>query len=208
MRDQPRDPKPRSSAWPLWITLGVLAALGAAAGSFALWNQETAWPQAHFMTSGDLRVTETGNPMWKETSPDVTTAPRAIDPAEFHIRAGDSVSVDFPFEVILSGDTIRGKLLVDWESDTRIPDAVFGRYSVYDQNGTELTGSATVLGAATEFDLTPSESGSDTASYTLQVHFDFAGLDDRFGTDSVDQLSDLGDLTAELHQVRPSDETQ
>lgn len=204
---QRRPRKPRSSGWPLWITLGVLAALGAAAGSFALWNQDVRWPQAHFVTSGDLRVTATDEPVWKETSPDVTTEPRIIDPEEFRIRAGDSVSVDFPFEVELSGENLRSKLLVTWETDTRIPDAVFGRYSIYDEHGSELTDSATALGTETELELTPAQSDSDSATYTVRVHLDFAGLDDRFGEDSVDQLSDLGDLNVELHQVRPEDET-
>lgn len=200
--------KPRSTAWPLWITLAVLATLGAAAGTLALWNQNASWPQAQFVTSGDLRVTATDDPIWKETSPDVTTEPRVIDPNEFLIRSGDSVSVEFPFEVALTGDNMRAKLLVDWDTDTRVPDSVFGRYGVYDAEGNELTEPGAVLGSETELELTQTQLDGDTAAYRVHVELDFAGLDDRFGADSVDQLSDLGDLTVELHQVRPGDETQ
>lgn len=203
---QPRRRRADSTSWMLWATLAVVAALGAAAGTMALWNETSAWPEAHFVTSGDLSVTATGDPVWHETSSDVTSEPRVIDPEAFLIRAGDSVSADFPFETTLTGDNMAAELSVDWDTDTRIPDSVSGRYSIFDEQGTELTSSATVLGDETVLDLTPPAGADQTAAYTVQVHLDFAGLDDRFGADSVDQLDDLGDLTIELHQVRPGDE--
>lgn len=204
---RPRQSRPKSGTWVLLVIAALLAAFAAAAGTMALWNQEPAWPEAQFVKTGDLEIASTGEPIWHETSPDVTTAPRQIDPDEFLIRAGDSVTVDFPFETTLIGDNMQGKLSVDWATDTRIPDSVFGHYSIHDEYGTELISSPIVLGSDTVFNMTPPDDGSQTASYTVRVHLDFAGLDDRFGADSVDQLNDLGDFAVELHQVRPGDET-
>ena len=204
---RPRRAQPTSRTWLLLVIVALLAALAAAAGTLAFWGQQPAWPQAQFVSSGNLKISSSGEPVWRETSPDVTTEPREIDPDEFLIRAGDSVAVDFPFETTLVGDNMQGKLNVDWAADTGIPDTVFGHYSILDEHHKELTSSPTLLGADTVFDMTPPDDGSDTASYTVRVHLDFAGLDDRFGADSVDQLDDLGDFAIELQQVRPGDET-
>ena len=205
---RPRRRRLTSRPWVILASVALVAGVIAAAGTFAMWNQAPAWPQAQFVAAGNLTVSPAGDPVWRETSPDVTTAPRVIDPEEFLIRAGDSVAVDSPFETTLAGENMRGKLRVDWDADTRIPDAVFGRYTVFDDHGTELIDATTILGGETTFDLAPPEDGSDTARYTLRVHLDFADLDDRFGADSVDQLADLGDFMIELNQARPGDETR
>ena len=204
---RPRQGRPKSSTWMLLVIVALLAALAAAAGTMALWGQKPQWPEAQFVTTGNLEITSTADPIWRETSPDVTTAPREIDPDEFLIRAGDSVTVDYPFETTLVGDNMQGRLHVDWATDTRIPDTVFGHYSIHDEHGNEVTSAPALLGTDTIVDLAPPQEGGETASYTVRVHLDFAGLDDRFGADSVDQLDDLGDFAVELHQVRPGDET-
>src|SRR5690625_5588738 len=159
------------------------------------------------ISSGNLKVNATDEPVWRETSADVSTAPRIVDPDEFLIRAGDSVAVDFPFETELAGKNMQAKLSVDWVSDTRIPDSVFGRYTILHEHGEELSGAAIGLGGGTLVELTAPQEGKAITSYTVQVQLDFAGLDERFGADSVDQLGDLGDLSIELHQARPGEET-
>src|SRR5690625_2335466 len=196
-----------STTWIVFITIAAVAAVAAGLGTFALWNQQPAWPQAQFVTSGNLKVNATDEPVWRETSADVSTAPRIVDPDEFLIRAGDSVAVDFPFETELAGKNMQAKLSVDWVSDTRIPDSVFGRYTILDEHGEELSGAAIGLGEETLVELTAPQEGKAITSYTVQVQLDFAGLDERFGADSVDQLGDLGDLSIELHQARPGEET-
>jgi len=203
---RPRRRRSSSPAWLVFFAIAAVAAVAAGIGTFALWNQEPAWPQAKFVTSGNLKVTATGEPVWRETSADVTTSPRVVDPDEFLIRAGDSVAVDFPFETELAGKNMQAQLSVDWAAETRVPDSVFGRYTILNEHGEELGSTAAGLGEQTLIELTPPEDGSATTSYTVQVQLDFAGLDDRFGADSVDQLEDLGDLTIELHQARPGDE--
>jgi len=207
-RPRPRRGGLRSRPWLILLLVALIAGIVAAAGTFAVWNQTSAWPQAQFMSSGNLTIEANGDPVWRETSPDVTTAPRLIDPEEFMIRSGDSIAVDFPFKTTLAGENMRGRLRVDWDADTRIPEAVFARYSVLDERGTELISAPTVLGGETVFDLTSLDDGADTASYIVRVHLDLAGLDDRFGEDSVDQLADLGDFMIELNQARPGDETR
>lgn len=181
--------------WLVPLGVAVLAGLGAAGGTFALWNaQDTT--EAHLVASGDLEVTGLGDPQWQETSPDVSTAPREIDPATFLVRPGDAVAVTIPFETTLRGDNLATELSVDWSADSTVPAGVTGTYTLVNAQGNDPVAKPVALGQAIDF---PAENGGH---YEVQVELNFAKITNRIGADEVDPLSDLGDFDIHVQQVR------
>lgn len=199
MTSSPNDDTAHRS-WLLPIGVAILAGLGAAGGTFALWSDHDD-TNGHLIASGDLKVTSLGTPEWEETSPDVVSVPQTIDPTTFLVRPGDAVAVEIPFETTMRGDNLSTELIVDWSADSAVPAGVTGTYVLVDPNGTELTDDPTNLGQAIDFDAT------DGGHYAVRVELDFAGLQHRFGADDVDPLSELGNFDVEVHQVRPGGES-
>jgi hypothetical protein len=168
-----------------------------AATTFVWQDPDPAWPEAEFVASGQFEITATSDPVWREASATMATAPRVIDPETFQIHSGDSVQVDYPFEMTLPRESTTGTLRVEWMADTGTPDTVIGLYSIHDDQGHDLTGAMTTLGSEMQVEFPRPDDGV-TGSYVVRIYLDFAGLDDRFGSSSVDQLTDLGDFTVEL----------
>ena len=182
-------------SWLLPLGVAVLAGLGAAGGTFALWSDHDR-SEAQMVSSGQLKVTSRGTPTWQETSPDVSTVPREIDPATFLVRPGDAVAVAIPFETAVRGDNLNTELRVDWSDETGVPDGVTGTYTLVDSNGNSLHEKPMKLGQAVEF------AAHDGGHYSVEVDLDFAELDNRFGADAADPLSELGNFDIAVHQVR------
>lgn len=98
-------------------TKGAVAA-GAAAvlllgglGSLALWSDSEEL-DGGTITSGDLSLTQDGEPVWREISGDVNAAGE-IDPATFLIVPGDVVTYSSTFNIAASGDNLQADLSVD-----------------------------------------------------------------------------------------------
>ena len=187
----------RNRLWFRWLVLVGLIGVVIAATTFVWQDPDPAWPEAEFIAAGQFEITATSDPVWREASTTMATAPRVIDPETFQLQSGDSVQVDYPFEMTLPKETTTGTLRVEWMADTGMPDSVFGLYSIHEDQGHDLTGSITTLGSEMQVEF-PCPDDGDTGSYVVRIYLDFAGLDDRFGTSSVDQLSDLGDFTVEM----------
>lgn len=189
---------------PLLAGTALVAGLTAAGGTFALWTADSG-PGAVTITAGDLDIEPHGEAVWTETSADVATAPRTIDPTTFLVRQGDTVEVAYGFTTYLQGDNLVGQLEVDFSDPASLPGGVSASYTVYDAAEQPLAPPA-VLGTATTFDdpsqqLAADDSGR-TDSYTLVISLDFTGMADRFSAESAVQLTDLGGFDVELHQVR------
>ena len=182
--------------WLLPIGVAVLAGLGAAGGTFALWSDQDT-TEARMVSSGELNVTSRGVPTWQETSTDVADAPQEIDPATFLVRPGDSVAVAIPFATSLRGDNLDTELRVDWSTESAAPDGVTGTYTLVDAQGNPLQEKPLELGQAMEF------AAVHDGQYTVEVDLDFAGLENRFGAETADPVRELGNFDIAVHQVRP-----
>lgn len=188
----------RNRLWLRWLVLVGLIVVGAAAVTYAWRDSDPGWPEVEFVASGAFGISSAGDPVWREAPTTMTSEPRVIDPETFQIHSKDSVQVDYPFEATLPSNTTTGTVLVAWTADTGLPDTVIGLYSIHDAQGRDLTGSMTPLGNPMNVEF-PRPAAGETGSYRLRIYLDFAGLDDRFGTTSLDQLDDLGDFTVELY---------
>ena len=188
----------RNRLWFRWLVLVGLIGVVIAATTFVWQDPDPAWPEAEFVASGQFEITATSDPVWREASATMATAPRVIDPETFQIHSGDSVQVDYPFEMALPRESTTGTLRVEWMADTGTPDTVIGLYSIHDDQGHDLTGAMTTLGSEMQVEFPRPDDGV-TGSYVVRIYLDFAGLDDRVGTTSLDQLDDLGDFTVELY---------
>lgn len=183
---------------PLLATAALATGAAIGGGTFAMWNAGGEVAGA-VITAGDLDVID-GEAVWKETSSDVDAAPHVIDPATFLVRQGDTLTADYDFSIALDGDNMRGAIGVSWSQDPELPAGVTGTYEVRDSAGDPLgtpvpLGDTAVVG---QFDA----AGALTADYTLHIALDFAGLSDRFGAASAEQVADLGDFSVTLEQVR------
>lgn len=195
MTSLPNDDGAAQRNWLLPIGVAVLAGIGAAGGTFALWSDhDTA--QAQFVSSGDLKISSLSAPTWHETSPDVTATPRVIDPATFLLRPGDSITVAIPFETTLRGDNLHTELSVDWSAESGLPHGVTGTYTLVDSRGNPLHKTPVELGEAMEF------AAHDGGHYAVEVELDLTEVDTRFGAESPDPLSELGNFDVAVHQVR------
>lgn len=197
MTSSPHDDDPAQFGWFVPIGVAVLAGIGAAGGTFALWNDHGT-TQAQLVSSGDLNISSLSAPTWYETSPDVTTVPREIDPATFLLRPGDSVAVTIPFETSLRGDNLRTELSVEWSAESTLPHGVTGTYTLVDRRGNPLHETPVELGEAIEF------AAHDGGHYAVEVELDLAEVETRFGAESPDPVSELGNFDVAVHQVRPT----
>ena len=207
----------RTRRWPLptLAAAALVAGAGAAGGTFALWNGTSGTDQA-VIVAGDLDISadDGENPRWYETSPDVDTTPRDIDPDEFLVRQGDAAGADYEFAIELDGDNMRAALRLDWLRSPDLPGGVNGSYALLDadgeptldENGAPVSGDLPSDGAASvdlgvfNFD---GEAGSE--SFILSIALDFDDLEDRFGAESEPQVADLGDFSVGLEQIREGD---
>lgn len=183
---------------PLLATAALATGAAVGGGTFAMWNAADPVAGA-VITAGDLDVTD-GEAVWKETSSDVDAAPHVIDPATFLVRQGDTVTVDHDFSIALEGDNMRGAIRVAWSQQPELPPGVTATYEVRDSDGIPL-GTPGVLGddaVVGQFDA----AGALDADHTLHVALDFAGLPDRFGAGSAEQVVDLGEFSVALEQIR------
>lgn len=203
--------------WPLPVmaAAALVAGAGAAGGTFALWNG-TAGTDPAVIVAGDLDISadDGENPRWQETSPDVETSPRDIDPETFLVRQGDTVRADYEFAIELEGDNMRADLRLDWRQSPDLPEGVSGTFAlldeheepVLDENDAPVSGDIPTDGTASvdlgvfDFD---GQAGSE--AFILSVALDFAGLEDRFGEGSDPQVADLGEFTVGLEQIREGD---
>lgn len=185
--------------WPLPLIAiaALVGGVGLSGGTLAVWN--AAQPaQGMTVTSGDLEVASVDDPVWTETSADVADAPKPIDPDTFLVRRGDTMTATYDFSVALEGDNMRAEALVDWTRAPQLPAGVTGTYTVVGSDGTPHP-----IGTASQgetFDLTGT--GAEDGTVTLAFTLDFSGLNDRFGVESAAQVTDLGDFTVDLQQVR------
>ena len=198
-----------SSRWrvPALAGAALLAGLAAGGGTFALWDTGTALPQA-VVTSGNLDI-QAESTTWTETSGDVSSAPHAIDPESFPVRAGDTIAVRYEFSTQLQGENMLGQLAVGWDDGApSLPEKVSGTYVVYQVvEGTDvpLTGPLP-LGQSTTTGPTAAQMDTDAAgrtdTFAIVVDLEFEGMDDRFGAGSQVQTADLGQLQVTLEQTR------
>lgn len=194
-----------SDGWLAPVGLALLAGLGAAGGTFALWHDHDVAP-AQLVTSGQLRITEAGDPVWWQTSPDVGPAPHRIDPHSFMFRPGDAVAVDFPVQVTMGGDNLQAALTVDWAADSLQPVAgvVATSFEVLDDDDGGGRIAPAAPGAGQAFgQYAAAFTAQESNEYTVRVHLDFGQLDDRWSATGDDILTQLGDVEVQVHQLRP-----
>lgn len=184
---------------PLLAAAALAAGAAVGGGTFALWSPaDTA--DGGTITAGDLDV-EAESTVWRETSEDVAAAPRVIDPDEFLVRPGDTVTAEFPVTVTLEGENMRAEIGAEWAGPPEVPAGVTGTYQLRDDDG-DMVGEALDLEQdGTLLDAAEPSAGLET-SYTLHVALDFSGLDDRFGEGSPTQTVDLDELQVTVDQIR------
>lgn len=195
MSSSPKD-NATPHGWLVPLSVALTAGLVAAGGTFALWHDSDA-TDAQLVSSGDLKVSSLEKPVWHETSPDVSSTPRIIQPDTFLVRPGDTLAVAIPFETTLRGDNLATELRVDWADGTSVPPGVTGTYMLLDTNDTPLLEAPLKLGEATDF------AAVDGGQYQVRVDLDFSEMNTRFGADDVDPLGEYGSFDVEIHQVRP-----
>ncbi|UFU03295.1 hypothetical protein LQF12_01390 [Ruania suaedae] len=186
---------------PLLAGAALMAGLVSAGGTFALWNG-SGTSAAGAITSGNLDIEILGE-SWTETSPDVDAAPQEIDPDTFLVRQGDTFLVSYEVRTELQGENMLGELSVGWDQAADLPAGVSGEYLLLDGDDAPLMTAPAPLGTATTIaDALDTDDAGRTDTFTLQVELDTAGLDDRFGPGSTQVLTDLGQITVALDQVR------
>ncbi|MBY4211254.1 alternate-type signal peptide domain-containing protein [Rhodococcus fascians] len=179
-------------------TKGAVAA-GAAAvlllgglGSLALWN-DSEQLDGGTITSGDLSLTQDGEPVWSEISGDVNAA-RVIDPATFLIVPGDVVTYSAAFDIAASGDNLQADLSVD------IADLVpgTGNAQLLSRIDTDIvaTSGATVL--PTDGETVRISSADQVVDLTVTFTFD----ENTPLQEAQNQSIDLEAFTLNLQQVR------
>lgn len=176
----------RLPGWLIPLATGLLAALSAASGTFALWH-DTAQPVAEVIRTGHLAITELADPVWQDTSHRV---PREIDPADFPIRRGDTLQVDIPVKTTLDGTNLTAQLAAQLAEDAALPTGVRAHYQLLDAHGTPLTAQTLPLGQTSAVSLVHG------AHYTVRVSLDFTAYHDDA------PLAMLHGIDVVIHQVR------
>lgn len=183
------------------VATALLAAAAGATGTAALWSSGEPTPLAR-LTAGDLDIELLGTPEWLETSADVASAPRPIDPTEFLARPGDSVTVRQDVTTELQGDNLVGLLSASWASDPALPEGTTATYTVRDADGFPV---ATDVPVGTRAFLGRLDADDDGRAdvFTLEVTIAWAeDMPDRVGADAAPQVVDLGDIVLSLDQTR------
>lgn len=188
------------------IVLGatvLVTAMAVGGGTAAVWKTAAGTADTT-INAGNLDITA-GERTWKQTSTDVANPGTTIDPATFLIRQGDTVTMSQTFTTALHGDNMIGKVSVDWSDPSSIPEGVGATYDIRDSSG-HAVGGIRELGQPLNLDqtdelLVTDDDGRDD-DFTIAVALDFSELSDRFSADSTAQLSDLGNFTIQLDQVR------
>jgi len=197
----PRRPRRRrSSAGPVVLAAAFLAGAVGAGGTAALWSSDGGTPLGA-VVSGDLDVELLGPTRWHETSPDVPGTPREVDPAEFLVRPGDTLTVRQQFTTELTGDNMLGRLTVAWAQPPALPAGAAATYAVRDGADDVVVSDVPLGTSATLPDLDTDDDGR-TDTFTLEVTLGFADTADRFGPDAAPQVADLGAVVLRLEQAR------
>lgn len=187
---------------PILAGSALLAALLAAGGTFALWNNSGDVGDVT-LTAGNLDISDIRGPEWEQTSDDVDN-PGPINPHDFKVRQGDTFTVTYDFTTELQGDNMLGELSVDWSDPQNIPDGIDATYMLYDDGDRELLDGPADVGTSAALSDEHLQAGNAGRSdeFSLVVSLDFDGLADRFGPDSDAQIADLGTFDVDLHQIR------
>ncbi|HLT83411.1 MAG TPA: alternate-type signal peptide domain-containing protein [Phototrophicaceae bacterium] len=197
----PRRGRRRRSPGPLVAAAALLAGAVGAGGTVALWSSDGSSPMG-VVTAGDLDIDLVGSPVWRETSADVTGTPRAIEPADFLARPGDTVTLAQDFRTELQGDNMLGRITVDWEQPPALAVGVSATYSVRDSADALVVEDVALGDAGTLAPLDTDDDGrSDTFTLEVTIAFD-REMDDRFAADAAAQVADLGTVVIDLDQVR------
>ncbi|WP_120003238.1 hypothetical protein [Nesterenkonia muleiensis] len=206
----------RTRRWPLpaLAAAALVAGAGAAGGTFALWNGTSGTDQAVIVAGAlDISVDDGENPRWYETSPDVDSTPRDIDPEEFLVRQGDTVGAGYEFAIELDGDNMRADLRLDWLRSPDLPEGVSGSYElldadgepVLDENGMPVSGDLPDGATSVDLGVLDFDGQARSEGFILSLALDFDDLEDRFGSESEPQVVDLGDFSVGLEQIREGD---
>ena len=183
------------------VATAVLAAAAGATGTAALWSSGEPTPLAR-LTAGDLDIELLGTPEWRETSADVTTTPRTIDPTAFLARPGDSVTVRQDVTTELQGDNLVGLLSASWATNPALPEGTTATYTVRDAGGFPVAADVPVGTRAFLGRLDADDDGRADV-FTLEVTIAWAeDMPDRVGADAAPQVVDLGDFVLSLDQTR------
>lgn len=187
---------------PILAGSALLAALLAAGGTFALWDNSGDLGDVT-LTAGDLDISDIAGPMWEQTSDDVNN-PGIIDPRDFKVRQGDTFTVTYDFTTELQGDNMLGELSVDWSDPQNIPDGIDATYMLYDDGDRELLDSPADVGSSAVLsdEHLQADNAGRSDEFSLVVSLDCDGLADRFGPESDTQTADLGTFDVDLHQIR------
>lgn len=172
--------------WLIPVAAGLLAALSAAGGTFALWHDE-ARPGPEFISTGRLGVTALAEPVWQDTS---NGAPQGINPETFRVRTGDTLRVSIPVETTVDGTNLTAQLAVQLAADATLPAGVHASYTLHDAAGMVLTPTGLALGEVT--DVTP----DDGAHYTVHLDLDFTDYSE------TEQLTAFRGIDVIIAQVR------
>ena len=193
-------PTIRRTALPV-VAVALLAGVVGAGGTVALWSTGEGASPAE-LTAGDLDIELLGTAEWLETSADVATAPRPIDPTDFLARPGDSVTLTQDFTTELQGDNLTGVLGVDWEETPSLPAGVSATYAVRDAGGAALATDVPV-GTRAALDRLDADDDGRSDTFTIEVTIALApDMDDRVGADAAPQVAELGDIVLTLDQTR------
>lgn len=185
---------------------GLLAGAVGAGGTAALWVSDGTSPLGQ-LVAGNLEVDLLGAATWQETSADVATAPRTIDPATFLARPGDTVTVEQRFTTELRGANMSGVLRVARDGGPQLPAGVFATYTVRDAADVAVVEDVPLGTPATLPALDTDDDGrSDT--FVLEVAIDLTrATADRVGPTAATQVADIGALVLTLDQVRNGEGT-
>lgn len=188
----------RLPGWLIPVTTGLLAALSAAGGTFALWH-DASRPTPEFIGTGHLAITALADPVWQDTSHPV---PQEIDPTDFHVRRGDSLRVSIPVETTLDGTNLAAQLTVQLAADAALPAGVQANYQLLDARGTPLTPGALPLNTLSPVPII------DGTHYTVRIDLDFTGSQEvpvpspKTDRPPADPLATLDGIDVVIHQVR------
>lgn len=183
------------------VATALLAAAAGATGTAALWSSGEPTPLAR-LTAGDLDIELLRTAEWLETSADVASAPRLIDPTEFLARPGDAVTVSQDFTTELQGDNLVGLLSASWATDPALPSGTTATYTVRDAEGAAVATDVPV-GTQTVIERLDADDDGRSDVFTLEVTIEWSQeMADRVGVDAAPQVVDLGDIVLGLEQTR------
>ncbi|PSK26658.1 alternate-type signal peptide domain-containing protein [Nocardia seriolae] len=211
----------------LAVAAGGVLLLGGT--SFALWNDSDLF-KGGSIKSGQMNISGVGVTKWYDVSPDRSDTAaipelgnikgHAIaDPGSYRVVPGDQVSIMNGYQMVMDGDNLVASLHLNIPD---LPDAA--------ANGIHLkTYSVSVNGGTPQTGTIPAKGGSFDIGYVQAPHSDGTGLPDgdlpivtvpdsgeanitvavtaefdaaTSGTDAQQAVSDLGDFTVTMQQVR------